>query len=227
MKTIDYIKDSPEIEINLDRYYYKDIENLLDLQRTAIKTRIKAANIKPHADENSKQAYLDPEQMQELQKVHEFMARGGVAANYQGRYTGNVATPDATASIVENEVVAEILYHDEFLRNAINEISMNQRLRAYAGFDVYYFLNKTISDRECIELIGWKPPRSGFSEENYTFIRAGRSHYLDKDGKLQKQAVWKIEKKSEVRVGAKGGLPVQMAEGESNYKALKELLSGD
>lgn len=40
--------------------------------------------------------------------------------------------------------------------------------------DRYYLLNKTISDKECIELIGWKPPRSGFKEEKVELLAAAQ-----------------------------------------------------
>lgn len=224
MKTIHAISDaSQQQSIDRDRYYYSDITELLGIQRTAINKRIRSANIKPHADENNRQAYLDPEQFQEFERITAWVEAGNSTEKYRGRYhisdqVVSSAQPLANSLTVQSErFVAEVPLYDEFMRNAIDEISMNDRLKAYASFETYYLLNKTISDKECIELIGWKPPRSGFKEGEYKFTRVGKSHYVE-NGNLVKQTLWRIEKQPLVDYSR------LELEAQKNYQAIKELL---
>lgn len=224
LKTIHAISEASEQQtIDRDRYYYSDITELLGIQRTAINKRIRSANIKPHADENNRQAYLDVEQFEEFKRITAWVEAGNSTEKYQGRYHVSEelfasAQPPANSLAVQSEsFVAEVPLYDEFMRNAIDEISMNDRLKAYAAFETYHLLNKTISDKECIELIGWKPPRSGFREGEYKFLRAGNSHYPE-NGNLVRQALWRIEKHST------GDFAESERLARKNHQALKEVL---
>ncbi len=79
-------------------------------------------------------------------------------------------------------------------RNALDAIASNERIQAYAQFEIYALSNETLTDKEIKELIGFKPPRNGYKYERYKFIRYSSIHVVGKDGKLEKQLTWLIEK---------------------------------
>jgi hypothetical protein len=78
-------------------------------------------------------------------------------------------------------------------RNALDAIAMNPRLQAYAQFEIFIKSNQSMSDDEITELIGFKPPRTGYSYDCYQFTRFGSIHVLRAE-KLLKQSTWKLEK---------------------------------
>ena len=79
-------------------------------------------------------------------------------------------------------------------RNALDAIASNERIQAYAQFEIYAKSRETLTDKEIEELIGFKPPRTGYKYERYKFIRYSRIHVVGKNGKLEKQLTWLIEK---------------------------------
>lgn len=79
-------------------------------------------------------------------------------------------------------------------RNALDAIASNERIQAYAQFEIYAKSNETLTDKEICELIGFKPPRTGYKYERYKFIRYSSIHVKTKDGKLEKQSTWLIKK---------------------------------
>ena len=208
MKTINTINPLTDLAYSRERYFYTDVEKILGLKRSAVKLRRKAANITPYVDENTQEYYFDSEQIIELKKCHDFMLGGGLAKNYQGKYTNATgsatggATGDATGSIVPISGNTEDLNwlfawdeRDEQRRNAMDEIYMSPRINAYVRFEVYIELQQYISDSECIEIIGWKPPRTNFIEGEYKFVRVGRSNVYNKStNKFDRQSLWKIVK---------------------------------
>lgn len=79
-------------------------------------------------------------------------------------------------------------------RNALDAIASNERIQAYAQFEIYARSRETLTDREIQELIGFKPSRTGYKYERYRFIRYSKIDVMGKDGKLEKQSTWLIEK---------------------------------
>lgn len=79
-------------------------------------------------------------------------------------------------------------------RNALDAIASNERIQAYAQFEIYSRSKETLTDREIEHLIGFKPPRTNYKYERYRFVRYSKIDVLDKNGKLQKQSTWLIEK---------------------------------
>lgn len=79
-------------------------------------------------------------------------------------------------------------------RNALDAIASNERIQAYAQFEIYAKSKETLTDKEIEELIGFKPPRTGYEYERYRFIRYSKIHTAGNNGKLKKQSTWLIEK---------------------------------
>jgi hypothetical protein len=79
-------------------------------------------------------------------------------------------------------------------RNALDAIASNERIQAYAQFEIYARSRETLTDTEIKELIGFKPIRSGYKYERYRFIRYSKIDVIGKNGKLEKQSTWLIEK---------------------------------
>ena len=79
-------------------------------------------------------------------------------------------------------------------RNALDAIASNERIQAYAQFEIYARSRETLTDIEIKELIGFKPPRTNYKYERYQFIRYSKIDVMGKNGKLQKQTTWLIEK---------------------------------
>ena len=79
-------------------------------------------------------------------------------------------------------------------RNALDAIASNERIQAYAQFEIYSRSKETLTDSEIQGLIGFKPPRTNYRYERYRFVRYSKIDVLDKNGKLQKQSTWLIEK---------------------------------
>jgi hypothetical protein len=79
-------------------------------------------------------------------------------------------------------------------RNALDAIASNERIQAYAQFEIYARSRETLTDTEIKELIGFKPIRSGYKYERYQFIRYSKIDVINKNGKLEKQSTWLIEK---------------------------------
>ena len=79
-------------------------------------------------------------------------------------------------------------------RNALDAIASNERIQAYAQFEIYARSKETLTDVEITELIGFKPPRTNYKYERYKFIRYSKIDVMGKNGKLQKQSTWLIEK---------------------------------
>jgi hypothetical protein len=224
VKTIEAVSDTSRIP-ELDRYYYKDIEGILGIKRTAINTRKRAAKIQPHADENSKEFYLDPEQMLELQKCHEFMERGGIASNYQGRYFEDDAKADATALVAGDKYDSDfpaILDMEIVRRNALDAIASNERIQIYALFEIYSRSQETLTDKEITDLIGFKPPRTEFKYERYKFIRYSHIHVLGEESKLVKMATWLIEKFDPLEQKKN---KLQEVKAIANFEAIKDLIN--
>jgi hypothetical protein len=230
VKTIEALSDNNRIP-KLDRYYYKDIESILNIKRSAINVRKRAAKIQPHADENSLEAYLDSEQMLELQKCHEFMERGGISSNYRGKYNEPDALADATRLNTADKYDSDfpaILDMEIIRRNALDAIACNERIQTYALFEIYSRSQETLTDKEIERLIGFKPPRTGFKYERYKFVRYSHIHVLSKETlKPVKMATWLIEKfdpleqRREKLHAAKAFVE---QEAIANFKAVKEML---
>ena len=79
-------------------------------------------------------------------------------------------------------------------RNALDAIASNERIQAYAQFEIYARSKETLTDVEIQQLIGFKPPRTNYKYERYKFIRYSKIDVMDKNGKLQKQSTWLIKK---------------------------------
>ncbi|MGL5078727.1 MAG: hypothetical protein ACRDBG_23255, partial [Waterburya sp.] len=79
-------------------------------------------------------------------------------------------------------------------RNALDAIASNERIQAYALFEIYAKSQETLTDQDIKELIGFKPPRTGYKYERYKFIRYSRIDVMGNEGKLKKQDTWLIEK---------------------------------
>jgi len=79
-------------------------------------------------------------------------------------------------------------------RNALDAIASNERIQAYAQFEIYSMSKETLTDSEIQDLIGFKPPRTNYKYERYIFVRYSKIDVVDKNGKLQKQSTWIIEK---------------------------------
>ena len=79
-------------------------------------------------------------------------------------------------------------------RNALDAIASNERIQAYAQFEIYSRSKETLTDSEIQCLIGFKPPRTNYKYDRYRFVRYSKIEVLDKNGALQKQTTWLIEK---------------------------------
>lgn len=79
-------------------------------------------------------------------------------------------------------------------RNALDAIASNERIQAYAQFEIYAKSRETLTDKEIEELIGFAPPRTGYKYERYRFIRYSKIDTMGNNGKLKKQSTWLIEK---------------------------------
>lgn len=79
-------------------------------------------------------------------------------------------------------------------RNALDAIASNERIQAYAQFEIYARSKETLTDTEITELIGFKPLRTGYKYERYKFIRYSKIDVIAKNGKREKQSTWLIEK---------------------------------
>ncbi len=207
MKTIQAVPVNNETEFEVDRYSYNDIEQEFGIKSSARRERIIAADITPHRE--GKTPWIDAEQMEVLRRQNKYLMTPGTTLE---SYRQSIGLNSSSSSIENTLAVAEPLPKvefcewDEFMRNSRDEILMNPRLKAYATFETYHLLNKTISDREIIDIMDWKPPRTGFKESCYQFYFWGYSHYPvaeqveQKDGswkevtKLVKQKLWKIKK---------------------------------
>ena len=207
MKTIDAITDSDNLQTEVDRYYYGDIEREFDIKATARRERLIAAEITPHRE--GKTPWLDAQQMEELRRQNNYLKNpGATLESYRQHRELNGSNPikEDSLAIADASPIVEYSEWDEHMRNARDEILMNPRLKAYATFETYCLLDRTISDREIIDIIDWKPPRTGFKESCYQFDFWGYSHYPvaeqveQEDGswrevtKLVKQKLWKIKK---------------------------------
>ncbi|MDJ0571834.1 MAG: hypothetical protein QNJ53_22705 [Pleurocapsa sp. MO_192.B19] len=250
MKTVLPVNQSNGIERKaiVDKFSYEDAERELGIRTTALKMLIRAANIYPHVEENHKTPYLDFEQMEELRRIHDHLSTGKSAESYQGKYTSDCNT--SPSKIYETLVnssqldyvspggiekygteLRPILEWDALHRNAIDEISMNTRLRAYAKFNIFAASNQSISDGEIQEAIGWKPTRTGFTEDCYRFIRHGKINVLNKKTKkLEKQSTWLIEKfdpiqEAEAKKITKIADEIHEAKAIAVYEAMKDMMN--
>ena len=79
-------------------------------------------------------------------------------------------------------------------RNALDAIASNERIQTYALFEIYAKSQETLTDAEIADLIGFKPPRTGYKYERYKFIRYSKIDIVGDDGKLKKQSTWLVEK---------------------------------
>lgn len=79
-------------------------------------------------------------------------------------------------------------------RNALDAIASNERIQAYAQFEIYSRSQETLTDSEIQGLIGFKPPRTNYKYERYKFVRYSKIDVVNKNGKLQKQSTWLIDK---------------------------------
>ncbi len=79
-------------------------------------------------------------------------------------------------------------------RNALDAIASNERIQAYAQFEIYAKSRETLTDKEIKELIGFKPLKTGYKYERYKFIRYSKIDVVNKNGELEKQSTWLIEK---------------------------------
>ena len=136
-----------------------------------------------------------------------------------------------------------ILNMEIIRRNALDAIASNERIQAYALFEIYAKSRETLTDREIQELIGFSPPRTGYKYERYKFIRYSKIDVVGNDGKLKKQSTWLIEKfdpikeaqiKMEQRqIKAQEAKSLEMVtledfeldEGLENYRNLKQVMS--
>ena len=128
-------------------------------------------------------------------------------------------------------------------RNALDAIASNERIQAYALFEIYAKSRETLTDREIQELIGFSPPRTGYKYERYKFIRYSKIDVVGNDGKLNKQSTWLIEKfdpikeaqlkKEQKQLEAKDAQSLdllsiedfELDEGLENYRNLKKVMA--
>lgn len=124
-------------------------------------------------------------------------------------------------------------------RNALDAIASNERIQAYAQFEIYARSQETLTDKEIKELIGFKPPRTGYKYERYKFMRYSKIDVLDSNGKRIKQSTWLIEKfdplqttkiKKTTNIEAKNLeiLSIEdfgLDEGLENYRNLKKVMA--
>ncbi|MGL4880112.1 MAG: hypothetical protein ACRC8K_03505 [Waterburya sp.] len=130
-------------------------------------------------------------------------------------------------------------------RNALDAIASNERIQAYALFEIYAKSQETLTDQDIQELIGFKPPRTGYKYERYKFIRYSRIDVMGDEGKLKKQDTWLIEKfdpvveakarqaKRQIKVNQSQNLEVltledfdlDVDEGLENYHHLKKVMA--
>lgn len=103
-------------------------------------------------------------------------------------------------------------------RNALDAIASNERIQAYAQFEIYARSQETLTDKEIKELIGFKPPRTGYKYERYKFIRYSKIDVVGRDGKLSKQSTWLIEKFDPLQA-----LKIKKARQKQNARQAKNL----
>ena len=136
-----------------------------------------------------------------------------------------------------------ILNMEIIRRNALDAIASNERIQAYALFEIYAKSRETLTDREIQELIGFAPSRTGYKYERYKFIRYSSIDVVGNDGKLKKQSTWLIEKfdplkeaqikKEKRQIKAQEAKCLEMVtledfeldEGLENYRNLKQVMT--
>ena len=117
-----------------------------------------------------------------------------------------------------------ILDMEVIRRNALDAIASNERVQAYALFEIYAKSQETLTDIEIVELIGFKPPRTNYKYERYKFIRYSKIDVMGNDGKLQKQSTWLIKKFDPLaEAEAKQYLKEQRKLEQADYSNLKML----
>lgn len=204
MKPIQVIPPLDEKSLPIvDQFFYGEIEREFGIAETALKERIKAANITPHRD--GKTPFVDLGQMLVLRQQHEYLAGGKsrTLKSYRETYISPNTEKNKLVSIGDTTAIDKyetdfpaILNMEIVRRNALDAIATNERIQAYAQFEIYARSGESMTDREIEELIGFKPPRTNYKYDRYKFIRYGKIHVLDKSnvGKLKKMSTWLIEK---------------------------------
>ena len=128
-------------------------------------------------------------------------------------------------------------------RNALDAIASNERIQAYAQFEIYAKSRETLTDKEIKELIGFPPPRTGYKYERYRFVRYSKIDTVGESGKREKQSTWLVEKfdplqetrikkeKQQIKIQEAKNLEIisiedfGLDEGLGNYRNLKKIMA--
>ena len=178
----------------IEAYTYEQIQTLLGIKDTALRDRIRTLGLTPERE--GKTPLINWKQFMQLKAFNEHLKKGGSIATFK-QLVKTAETTAQTKDLATCTVHSMQASHLPELtqKNAVMAIATNPRLQAYAHFDIYHDSNQTITDDEVEALIGFKPPRTGYTYDYYRFIRYGKIHVL-KDAVLEKLATWKIEKLS-------------------------------
>jgi hypothetical protein len=216
----------------LDRIPLDQIETRYQIGRTARDTRLRAAGITPIRVGRS--PFIDSEQLKLLDLQHQHLIAGGTLESFKQEF---LTLTDTSATIIpilnqpdkyDTDFSIPILEMEAIRRNALDAIASNERIQTYAILEIHAKLGETLTDSEIKELIGFKPPRTGFKYERYKFIRYSKIYMPGADGKLVKESTWSIEKfdpllKSEVR--SQRSEVLSLEDFDRTYQEVKEVLA--
>lgn len=220
--------------LTIDTYTYEQAQQILEIKDTALRDRIKMLGIVP--ERNGKTPLLNQQQIEQLIALNDHLRAGGSAATFReimpsvllsqlprNSQLNKIELPQATEDKYDTDFPA-ILDMEVFRRNALDAIATNERLQAYAQFEIYCRSKQTMSDKDIEELIGFKPPRTGFKYDCYKFIRYSKIYTPDTQGKLQKSSTWLVEKFNPLEK-KKTELLESQDLGNENYKNMKQAIA--
>ena len=234
------------VATNLDRYSYEQSASRLGIGDSKLRRFIRELDL--IVEREGKTPYLTLEQFDAIAALHNHEKDGGSIKTFKQLVKSSQLVKEEQPVHLVNSQPSQLVKDkywgdqpvqtelDPLLRNAMDEIAMSVREQAYAQLEVRMRTSRDISDDEVIVLFGWKPPRTGFRESCYEFIRYGKTYKPDKDGKPVSVTTWKIKKidlEAEARLKAekKNQKKLEAAkmadEGISAYEDMKEMINSD
>lgn len=158
----------------------KDLPNRYNIRRTALYTRLAAANITPEKD--GTRSYISKEELAELDRLDSHIKTGGKLEDFQ-------PIRDQSLVISQQSAVNSADNFNETLQlvEAIARHFQQQRdpLQHYAALERAIASGWLLSSSEVRSLISTKPHGDRFQRGSFVFIRSG---------KIGVQTAWRVAK---------------------------------